>query len=155
MWLSCSYLHALAWSLACTTPSADVACSSRFSSFCICALYLISPCRDCIVNCCKTIFESWNECWLWYWSTIFLLWAPCSFIHICIETFSQRCPLLSASTLTLFQLWNLVRRRPHFSFQDLHADTRRVKLFNCCPPMKTSVTQHHCDSSVPLKVLLF
>lgn len=146
MWLSCPYLHALAWSHACTTPSADVPCGSRFSSFCICALYLISPCRECIVNCCKTIFESWNECWLCCWSTIFVLWAPCWFIHICIETFTQRGPLLSASPL--FQLWNWLRllRRPRFSFKDLHADTRRVELLKCCSPMKTSVTRQHCDS---------
>lgn len=125
-------------------------CAPQFSSFCICALYLTSPCRDCIVNCCKSTFE--NDCWLWYWSAIFLLWAPCLFIYICIEAFTQRCPMLSALTLTLFRLWNLFRRRPRFSFPDLHADTRRVKLIKCCPPMKTSITQHHCDSSVPQKV---
>lgn len=131
----------------CTRHTPAVPGSHPFAS----VLFLISPCRECIVICCKTIFESWNESWLCYWSTLFPLWAPCSFIHICISTFTQP-PLLSTSTLDTFfncGIWLSSVRRPRFSFRDLHADARRVKLFKCCPPppMKTPETRHHCDSS--------
>lgn len=53
-----------------------------------------------------------------------------------------------AFTMTRFWLWNLLNTRTsHFSNNALRSDTWRVELLQCCPPVKTSVTQHHCDSS--------
>lgn len=78
-----------------------------------------------------------------------------------VSQLSRNRSLLSTSALDTFSncgIWLSAVRRPRFSFRDLHADARRVKLFKCCPPhpsMKTPETQHHCDSSCASESIAF
>lgn len=148
LWPSCSNLHALAWSHACTHQNQGP-CPLQFQ---------LCQHAKCVVDGCRTSFESSKESWL-SCQPFFLLCAPHSWTHIYIDIFSQRGPLLlgdgHAFTMTHFWLWNLLDTRTSgFSINGLWSDTWRVELLQCCPPVNTSVTRHHCDSSCASKSIV-